>query len=143
MSHSAPAHGPALRPWQQAIKVESRQAVSLVEYEKSLPCSSTLAALLHSVLRSRRSGSRRCWPTQRIILHLGSKRHIPAAAAHDSCAAPKQGAKLEKEWESSLADYESKYPEEAAEFKQLLTNDLPADWDVTLPTYTPEDKVCV
>jgi transketolase len=51
-----------------------------------------------------------------------------------------EGAKLEKEWEGQLADYEKKYPEEAAEFKQLLTNDLPKDWDVTLPSYTPEDK---
>ena len=40
-----------------------------------------------------------------------------------------------------MADYEKKYPEEAAEFKQLIGGDLPDDWDAVLPHFTPDDKV--
>ncbi len=52
-----------------------------------------------------------------------------------------QGEKLESEWNSALAEYEKKYPEEAAEFKQLISGELPDGWDSVLPTYTPDDKV--
>ena len=45
----------------------------------------------------------------------------------------KEGAALEEEWEKSLADYDKKYPEEAAEFKQLISGELPASWDQALP----------
>ena len=40
-----------------------------------------------------------------------------------------------------MAEYEKKYPEEAAEFKQLTSGELPDGWDAVLPTFTPEDKV--
>lgn len=51
-----------------------------------------------------------------------------------------EGQKLEEEWNATLAQYEKKYPEEAAEFKQLISNELPDGWDAVLPTYGPEDK---
>lgn len=35
------------------------------------------------------------------------------------------GAKLESDWEASLEAYAQKYPEEAAEFKQLISLELP------------------
>eukprot|EP00873_Tetraselmis_striata_P042514 jgi/Tetstr1/462778/TSEL_007729.t1 len=50
------------------------------------------------------------------------------------------GAKIEAEWNAAMEAYASKYPEEAAEFKQLISCALPAGWESCLPTYTPEDK---
>jgi len=51
-----------------------------------------------------------------------------------------EGAAAEAEWNSLLDTYTSKYPEEAAEFKQLISCELPAGWEKALPTFTPEDK---
>lgn len=48
------------------------------------------------------------------------------------------GPALEAEWTKSLGAYEKKYPEEAAEFKQLISTELPANWEKCLPTYTAE-----
>ncbi|CAM6091652.1 unnamed protein product [Calypogeia fissa] len=48
------------------------------------------------------------------------------------------GPALEAEWNESLAVYESKYPEEAKEFKQLISCELPAGWEAALPSFTPE-----
>jgi len=50
------------------------------------------------------------------------------------------GAAAEAAWKSQLASYESKYPKEAAEFKQLISGALPAGWEKALPRYTPADK---
>jgi len=43
------------------------------------------------------------------------------------------GAKLESDWNASLEAYTQKYPEEAAEFKQLISLELPEDWARSLP----------
>ncbi|KAL0379670.1 UNVERIFIED_CONTAM: Transketolase, chloroplastic [Sesamum angustifolium] len=37
-----------------------------------------------------------------------------------------------------FAEYEKKYPEEAAELKSIITGEFPAGWEKALPTYTPE-----
>eukprot|EP00250_Pteridium_aquilinum_P014792 c22202_g2_i1 orf=231-1691(+) len=50
----------------------------------------------------------------------------------------KDGADLEAKWNGDLAAYEKKYPQEAAEFKGLVSGELPAGWEKALPTYTPE-----
>lgn len=44
-----------------------------------------------------------------------------------------EGAAVEAEWNADLAAYESKYPEEAKEFKQLISGDLPEGWEKALP----------
>jgi transketolase len=49
------------------------------------------------------------------------------------------GAKLESDWEASLEAYTQKYPEEAAEFKQLVSLELPEGWASALPEFTPAD----
>eukprot|EP00475_Leptophrys_vorax_P032630 TRINITY_DN50583_c0_g1_i1.p1 TRINITY_DN50583_c0_g1~~TRINITY_DN50583_c0_g1_i1.p1 ORF type:complete len:742 (-),score=103.13 TRINITY_DN50583_c0_g1_i1:132-2357(-) len=49
-----------------------------------------------------------------------------------------EGAKLEAEWNEKLAYYEKTYPKEAAEFKQLISLELPAGWEKALPHYTPD-----
>lgn len=55
-------------------------------------------------------------------------------------AAGKKGAAAEAKWNETLAAYTKNHPEEAAEFKQLISGDLPSGWESSLPTYTPEDK---
>jgi len=50
------------------------------------------------------------------------------------------GAAVEAEWNKTLAAYCEKYPEEGAEFKQLVSGELPAGWESALPKFTPEDK---
>ncbi|KAJ7513922.1 hypothetical protein O6H91_23G019800 [Diphasiastrum complanatum] len=50
----------------------------------------------------------------------------------------KIGATLESEWNSKLAAYEKKYPAEAAEFKKLISGELPEGWEKALPVYTPD-----
>lgn len=42
-------------------------------------------------------------------------------------ARPK-GQKLENEWNQKFAEYENKYPTEAAEFKRRMAGELPASW---------------
>ena len=51
----------------------------------------------------------------------------------------KKGAETEKAWNQAFADYEKQYPELAAEFKRMVSGELPADWDSTIPVYKPED----
>ena len=50
-----------------------------------------------------------------------------------------KGAQYEADWEAALAAYTAKYPEEAAEFKGIVSGELPAGWEAALPTFTPED----
>lgn len=44
-----------------------------------------------------------------------------------------EGASLEAEWNSKFAEYEKKYPAEAAELKSIITGELPAGWEKALP----------
>lgn len=48
------------------------------------------------------------------------------------------GPAYEAEWNEALASYEKKYPEEAAEFKQLISRELPAGWEKALPAFTKD-----
>eukprot|EP00249_Psilotum_nudum_P018976 c27048_g2_i1 orf=1-1833(-) len=50
----------------------------------------------------------------------------------------KEGRSLEATWEGNLANYERKYPTDAAEFKGLISGKLPRGWDNALPKYTPD-----
>jgi transketolase len=63
----------------------------------------------------------------------------PDAIAHMRKAI-ERGASYEAEWQSTWAQYKTKYASEAAEFERLLSGQLPANWESVLPTYTPEDK---
>ncbi|XP_073008384.1 transketolase, chloroplastic-like [Typha latifolia] len=51
------------------------------------------------------------------------------------------GEILEKRWNSTLRDYQAKYPEEAKEFKVLLGGGLPAGWENALPKWSTADPV--
>jgi transketolase len=54
--------------------------------------------------------------------------------------AVERGAQSESQWNEVLAQYKSKYPQEAAEFENLISGKLSEGWAKALPTYTPEDK---
>ena len=43
------------------------------------------------------------------------------------------GVAEEEEWNKSLEDYSRKYPNEAREFKQLISGQLPDNWEEALP----------
>lgn len=43
------------------------------------------------------------------------------------------GAELEREWHSKLQYYQSKYPQEAAEFESLLDGGMVPGWEDSLP----------
>ncbi len=65
---------------------------------------------------------------------------IPQDAIDQYRQAITKGAKLEEEWNETLASYKGKYPNEANEFERMLRGELPQNWDKALPSYTPEDK---
>merc|ERR1711990_458435 len=61
-----------------------------------------------------------------------------AVKAYMDCS--EKGTAAEKEWNAKWETYKSKYPEDAAEFESIMTGKLPAGWEKSLPTFTPEDK---
>ncbi|PTQ45753.1 hypothetical protein MARPO_0013s0012 [Marchantia polymorpha] len=64
--------------------------------------------------------------------------HVPEEVSAHWSKHLTDGPALEASWEESLAAYEQKYPEEAAEFKQLISQKLPTGWEKALPTFTAE-----
>jgi transketolase len=65
---------------------------------------------------------------------------VPEDALKQFRKAVDRGADLEAEWNKAWADYQAKYPQEAAEFERFVSNKLPDGWEDALPTYKPEDK---
>ncbi|NER23377.1 MAG: transketolase [Symploca sp. SIO1C2] len=65
---------------------------------------------------------------------------VPEAALNHFRKAVERGASYEAEWNQTLAEYKTKYPEEAAEFERMTSGTLPEGWEKALPTYTPADK---
>ncbi|MCP4601869.1 MAG: transketolase [Proteobacteria bacterium] len=51
-----------------------------------------------------------------------------------------KGAKREAEWNNTLNEYKSRYPEDAASFEQLISGELPEGWEEALPTFCSDDK---
>ncbi|MGD1907661.1 MAG: transketolase [Leptolyngbyaceae cyanobacterium] len=65
---------------------------------------------------------------------------IPADALSHMRKAVDRGASAQAEWEETLATYRTKYADEAAQFEQMLSGELPAGWADALPTYAPGEK---
>jgi transketolase len=65
---------------------------------------------------------------------------LPTDALAHMRKAVDRGAGYEAEWQSTLAAYRTKYPQDAAEFDRYVSGKLPEGWDKALPTFTPEDK---
>ena len=73
------------------------------------------------------------WPTM-------DKFYLPQPALEHFRGALPRGAKQQSEWSASLEAYRAEYPAEAAEFDQIRSEALPADWAADLPKWTPADK---
>ncbi|GAB4235619.1 MAG: transketolase [Stanieria sp.] len=65
---------------------------------------------------------------------------VPDDALAHFRKAVERGASYEAEWQETLAQYKTKYPQEAAEFERIVSGTLPEGWENVLPSYTPEDK---
>ena len=65
---------------------------------------------------------------------------VPATVYDTFKEAAARGAKSHAEWDKTMAAYKAKYPTEAAELEGLWSGKLPAGWEASLPTFTPEDK---
>lgn len=63
------------------------------------------------------------------LLAIGA---LATSCSHWSRHVP-EGAALEAGWNTKFAEYEKKYPEEAADLKSIITGELPADWEKALP----------
>jgi transketolase len=65
---------------------------------------------------------------------------VPEDALKHLRQAVERGASHEAEWNTTYANYQAKYPQEAAEFERLVSGKLPDGWEKVLPTHTPQDK---
>lgn len=65
---------------------------------------------------------------------------VPQDALHHLRKAVERGADLESQWQATMVAYRGAYPQEAAELDRLIAGKLPADWESSIPLYTPADK---
>lgn len=65
---------------------------------------------------------------------------VPDDALNRFRQAIARGAQYEAQWNELWADYQTKYPTEAALFARLTSGKLPEGWADALPSYTPADK---
>ncbi len=66
--------------------------------------------------------------------------HVPEEVLAHFRKAVDNGRFEEDEWNNLFADYEKEYPELAAEFNQILKNELPKDWDSDFPDFPADSK---
>jgi transketolase len=72
------------------------------------------------------------WPEQETFL-------VPERVLEHMRQAVPRGEALEQEWQERFAAYKAAYPEAAEQFEAALHGALPAGWDETIPTFTPDD----
>ncbi|GAX37585.1 transketolase [Nodularia sp. NIES-3585] len=65
---------------------------------------------------------------------------VPQDALNHMHKAIERGASYEAEWNTTVAAYKTKYPQEAAEFERFVSGKLPDGWEQVLPSFTPADK---
>jgi transketolase len=66
--------------------------------------------------------------------------YVPDAAAEHFREAVPAGRQAQREWEERLAAYEKKYPEPAAELRQLIKGEFPEGWDAGCPEFPADPK---
>ncbi len=72
------------------------------------------------------------WPTEPRFL-------IPDQALAHFRQALERGRVWETEWQARFDAYAAEYPDLAEEWRSVMAGELPAGWDVALPTFRPED----
>lgn len=65
---------------------------------------------------------------------------VPQEAYEEFGAVAKRGAEAKAAYIKAAETYKSKYPEEWKEYNSIITGELPAGWEKSLPKFTPEDK---
>jgi transketolase len=73
------------------------------------------------------------WPTM-------DKFFLPDSAVEHFRGAIGRGAEAQNEWNKKLEAYKQAYPQEAAEFEQVIAGKLPDNWSGDLPKWKPTDK---
>lgn len=73
------------------------------------------------------------WPPERPF-------NIPAEALQQFRRALERGKRLETDWQSRMEEYEAAYPELAAEWRQWISGELPANWDREIPSFPADAK---
>ena len=66
--------------------------------------------------------------------------YVPEEARAHFAAAIERGARAETEWQASFEAWAKANPELASEWRMALRNELPADWDKAIPTFTTKDE---
>jgi transketolase N-terminal domain/subunit len=65
---------------------------------------------------------------------------VPKEVISHMGLASKRGAEHEARWKEALAAYNSRFPEDAAEFEKLVSQEPPSGWENLLPAYGPDDE---
>jgi len=73
------------------------------------------------------------WPTM-------DKFYLPEDAVHFFRQAVDKGAEEQNAWTQELAAYKKDFPQEAAEFEQIIAGKLPQGWHAGLPKWKAGDK---
>jgi len=66
--------------------------------------------------------------------------HVPADVLEHTRKCVTAGEALQAAWDERFAAYAKAEPELAAEFKQWMSGDLPADWDAGIPSFPTDGK---
>jgi transketolase len=74
------------------------------------------------------------WPTE-------PEFYVPEEALAEFRRCVERGAQYENDWNQRFDGYAKGNPKEAAEFKALMTGELPDGWDRDLPRFTPKDSL--
>jgi transketolase len=67
--------------------------------------------------------------------------YVPEEALDEFRRCVERGGRMEAEWNQRFEEYARRYPKEAAEFRAMLTGELPASWDEAIPAFTPQDNL--
>ncbi|MEO8558967.1 MAG: transketolase [Rhodospirillales bacterium] len=74
------------------------------------------------------------WPEEaKFLVPKGVREHFRAGVG-------RRGSKLRKAWQEGLKAYRTKYPELAAELRQIEAGTLPTGWDADLPHFATDAK---
>lgn len=73
------------------------------------------------------------WPTS-------EKFFLPPAAVEHFREALARGKDAQADWNARFEEYRKEFPEEAAEFEQIIAGKLPENWSANLPKWKPGDK---
>jgi transketolase len=67
--------------------------------------------------------------------------YVPDEALAEFRRCVDRGADLEREWNHKFDAYARANQKEAAEFRSIISGELPAGWDKDLPVFTPKDSL--